>query len=264
MSSGEPDRRLGCAWYLTGACNYACPYCYDQVKPTRHPRWDMADVRRVFGALTEARGPLDIALTGGEPTLHPLFGEVVAHLSSHGHSLLVSSNLSCGAEPFLRHVADPSRCSVNASFHPSHARMAAFASIVRRLLDAGFGVVPSYVTYPPHLAEKPRHAAELRRVAPETTLSDLTFVGAYEGVAHPIPAPAAANVALPPAPPRPRRCRAGADYFAILSDGRVMRCVGPTPLFGDRWPTVRLADGPVPCPQEHCWCTSMHGLWVAE
>jgi len=253
------SRPLGCAWYLTGVCNYRCPYCYDQAKPETHPTVDMADVELIFGALTERRGPLEIALTGGEPSLHPAFEALLSYFSRNGHALLVSTNLSRGPEPFLRAVARPERCSINASFHPSHANIDQFGRSLQRLAEAGFPISPSYVLYPPNAAMLPRYEEKLRAYLSDVSLVGMTFVGEHGGVRHPLPpagVPAAGGV------PPGRYCRAGQDYFAILADGTIVRCVEGVPLRGDHWPLVHLDDRPAPCPSPHCFCSSMHHLWV--
>ena len=267
MASTGNAKPLGCAWYLTGVCNYDCPYCYDQAKPQVHPSIRMADVAGVFGALQEARGPLEIALTGGEPTLHPAFGDILAYLSGAGHDLVISTNLSCGPEPFLEAARQPSRCSLNASFHPSHADMREFGPAVRRLLDAGFRVVPSYVMYPPNVEALPRHEAELHAFAPGLAFGRMAFLGEWQGRHYPL-APQGEPGSESPAAGSPgergaqaRYCRAGQDYFAVLWTGEIARCVAGAPLTGDRWPTVRLVDRALPCALD-CHCADMHRLWA--
>jgi len=268
MPGSDHQRRLGCAWYVTGVCNYACPYCYYAVKPTHHPEIRMADVRAVFGSLAGARGQLDIALTGGEPSLHPLFAELLRYFSGAGHRLLVSTNLTCGSAPFLRGVSEPARCAINASFHPSHADMASFGPEVRRLLDAGFRVRPSYVLYPPHVEARPSYEAALQEHAPSAVLEGMGFVGEYEGRTYPEPtsthsASAASRPGESEEASRRRLCRAGCDYFAILADGAIARCVSGVPLRGDKWPRFELSTTPAPCPLDECLCADMHQLWVS-
>jgi hypothetical protein len=219
----------------------------------------MADVDRVFGALAERRGPLQIALTGGEPSLHPAFEALLSYFSRHDHMLLVSTNLSCGPQPFLRAVAHPERCSINASFHPSNANVQLFGQSLQRLAEAGFAVSPSYVLHPPNVASLPRWEERLRGYLPDVSLVGMAFVGDHNGVRYPLsPAGAPTTSGGPPG----RYCRAGQDYFAILADGTIVRCVEGVPLRGDRWPLVHLNDRPAPCPSSHCFCSSMHHLWV--
>jgi hypothetical protein len=264
MPRQDDRRRLGCAWYLTGVCNYACPYCYYPTKPTRHPEIRMTDVRAVFGSLAEARGEIDIALTGGEPSLHPLFVDLLRYFSDAGHRLLVSTNLSCGAGPFLRGVPEPARCTINASFHPSHADMASFGPEVRRLLDAGFPVRPSYVLYPPQVEARPTYEAALREHAPQAALEGMAFAGEYEGRTYPQKPTGEGTCTAPPEQARRGRpCRAGCDYFAILADGTITRCVSGCPLRGEKWPSFELSTTPAPCPLDECLCVDMHHLWVS-
>jgi len=252
-ASGKPQ--LGCAWYLTGVCNYDCPYCYDQSKPTRHPVLNMDDVRRVFGDFARARGPLRIAITGGEPTLHPRFREIVSYLDAEGHWLGISTNLSSGAEPFITSICRPADCHINASFHPSRSDVAVFGAEVRSLDDAGFPVSISYVLYPPHVERFEHYLEAMAEVAPGVEFRGAPFVGTYPGRE-------CRGRALPGSrESEPRTCRSGCDYFAILPTGAILRCVQGAPIRGDVWPTVRLNNGPSACPMPRCDCIDMHKLW---
>ncbi len=259
---------LGCSWFLTGACNYACPYCFDQAKPSEHPEIRMADVERVFGALVRQRGPMECYLSGGEPTLHPLFEPILQFLTSLGNVVLVNTNLSRGAAPFLR-SAGARPCAINASFHPSSAAMASFGPAVRELVEAGFHVEPTIVTYPPNEPHIDGYARELARYVPDVPLVPLAFLGTYRGRAYAPPEPRpprAEAIGGGRGPGLQRRgerlCRAGCDFFAIQWTGTIVRCVSHVALVGGRWPNLLLADGPLPCPLDRCYCNSMHHLWA--
>ncbi len=255
MIQASESPQLGCAWYLTGVCNYDCPYCYDQSKPTQHPAISTDDVRRVFGHLVKARGPLRIAITGGEPTLHPRFREILSYLDADGHTIRISSNLSLGAEPFIASVGRPADCRINASFHPSRSDVDRFGAEVRALTDAGFRVRISYALYPPHVGRLEDCRKAMAQAAPGVEFRAAPFVGTYQGreyQGHALPGSREGEA---------RTCRAGRDYFAILPTGAILRCVQGAHLMGDTWPTVRLNDGPAACPVARCDCIDMHELW---
>ena len=77
-------------WKLTDYCNYACSYC----SPHLHEGKDYyanrlsSDqlIRSFLNRLESLKGDkkLIVCLTGGEPTTHPLFGEIVERVQSIG------------------------------------------------------------------------------------------------------------------------------------------------------------------------------------
>ncbi|MEU5159108.1 radical SAM protein [Streptomyces sp. NPDC020875] len=78
---------------ITGRCQFTCPsHCYAQAGPGRtHGSMNKADWCRV---LEEAvlLGARTVQLIGGEPTLHPDFGDLVAHALGLGLNIRVYSN----------------------------------------------------------------------------------------------------------------------------------------------------------------------------
>lgn len=84
--------------FLTSACNLACPYCFAEglLRPAGAGRRDMtlAEVRAAvdffFGPPPRAWGMIKIA--GGEPTLNPEFGPIVAWLANEGYRPWIFTN----------------------------------------------------------------------------------------------------------------------------------------------------------------------------
>lgn len=62
---------------ITDGCNLTCPMCYAGSAPGKaHKSFD--DVKRAIDRLVAAEGRAEVAqLSGGEPTLHPQFGEIL-------------------------------------------------------------------------------------------------------------------------------------------------------------------------------------------
>ncbi len=64
---------------LTNHCNYSCPWCSMYSSPAGKTWMKLEDYRRVLGS----QGRCEIQLEGGEPTLHPQFGEFVRLAREH-------------------------------------------------------------------------------------------------------------------------------------------------------------------------------------
>ena len=82
--------------YLTSACNLRCRHCwiapsFVDGKPAPSDYLDLDLLRR---AVAEAKplGLHNAKLTGGEPTLHPQFVEIVDLLTNEGLSLNMETN----------------------------------------------------------------------------------------------------------------------------------------------------------------------------
>lgn len=63
---------------ITGKCRGGCEFCYMDSKETDHHYSDLIPkINSYFGALTDNQRCFQVALGGGEPTLHPDFVEVL-------------------------------------------------------------------------------------------------------------------------------------------------------------------------------------------
>jgi uncharacterized radical SAM superfamily Fe-S cluster-containing enzyme len=60
-------------------CNLECPICYAESGPKRTGERPLAEIRRMLDAIVANEGEADVVqLSGGEPTLHPQFFEILA------------------------------------------------------------------------------------------------------------------------------------------------------------------------------------------
>ena len=78
---------------ITSSCNLTCPMCYAGSAPGgKH--LSLADCRRQIDALVAAEGRAEICqLSGGEPTVHPQFAEVLAYaLSKEIDYVMINTN----------------------------------------------------------------------------------------------------------------------------------------------------------------------------
>jgi uncharacterized radical SAM superfamily Fe-S cluster-containing enzyme len=63
---------------VTDACNLTCPICYAESSPQRQTHRDLATLEKMLDAIVDNEGEPDIVqISGGEPTLHPQFFEIL-------------------------------------------------------------------------------------------------------------------------------------------------------------------------------------------
>ncbi|MDR2874549.1 MAG: radical SAM protein [Methylobacillus sp.] len=63
---------------ITDHCNLRCPICYADSSPQRQTSRDLATVERMLDAIVANEGEPDVVqISGGEPTLHPQFFEIL-------------------------------------------------------------------------------------------------------------------------------------------------------------------------------------------
>ncbi len=64
---------------VTDACNLACPVCYAHSSPQRTAHRPLAVIEAMLDALVRSEGEPDLVqFSGGEPTLHPAFFDILA------------------------------------------------------------------------------------------------------------------------------------------------------------------------------------------
>jgi pyruvate-formate lyase-activating enzyme len=272
----RPDlTQFGCIWRLTPKCNYRCPYCFDQEKAQPQIPYRLEECLPVFDRLARRYGRMQVGFTGGEPTLHPLFFPLVKHLSAAGQVLFVSTNLSRRPDLFLKNMAQPDLCYINASFHPNQTEVLPFYARVAALHEAGFHISCSCVLFPPHLSVGLAAQKFFARHLPEVYFGFSVFFGDYAGRRYPESYSAEEREIIETecgldlearimqtVRRGSRLCRAGQDFFVIAAEGRIVRCVSEAPLFHESFPDFSLSDQPFPCPLAQCLCPDMHEFWI--
>lgn len=116
-------------------CSHECPMCTTMSGP-RAPSHPLPELlRRIDGLL--ARGARCVALTGGEPPLHPEFWEIVAALRARGMGWVLHTNGRSFRQPGLaERAAEQGVLRALVSFHAHQAAAAdAIAGARRRTLE---------------------------------------------------------------------------------------------------------------------------------
>jgi MoaA/NifB/PqqE/SkfB family radical SAM enzyme len=70
-------------WNLGKRCNYDCAYCPSEIHDNVSPHTDINMLYRAVDKLV-ATGDIRLSFTGGEPCVHPMFGELVSYAKSSG------------------------------------------------------------------------------------------------------------------------------------------------------------------------------------
>ena len=82
---------VACTIFL-GGCDFRCPYChnFELVDGTASP---LMDEKELFSFLEKRKGLLDgVAITGGEPCLHPELPELIAAIRKMGYAVKLDTN----------------------------------------------------------------------------------------------------------------------------------------------------------------------------
>ncbi|HSI48264.1 MAG TPA: radical SAM protein [Ideonella sp.] len=87
---------------ITDHCNLRCPTCYASSGPERLTHRSMAEVNAMLDAVIASEGEADVVqISGGEPTLHPQFFEVLdaARARPIRHLMLNTNGIRIAEEP---------------------------------------------------------------------------------------------------------------------------------------------------------------------
>ncbi|MCK5055838.1 MAG: radical SAM protein [Candidatus Aminicenantes bacterium] len=81
--------------YISGSCNLACRHCWiTPIFQQENNNGQNIKLSYVKKALQEARplGLRSVKLTGGEPTIHPQFRDIIAMIANEGFEIIIESN----------------------------------------------------------------------------------------------------------------------------------------------------------------------------
>ncbi len=95
---------------ITDHCNLRCPTCYAASGPERLTHRSLAEVEAMLDAVVAAEGEADVVqISGGEPTLHPQFFEILAAAQARPirHLMVNTNGLRIAQEPgFAERLAE--------------------------------------------------------------------------------------------------------------------------------------------------------------
>jgi uncharacterized radical SAM superfamily Fe-S cluster-containing enzyme len=116
---------------INEACNLACPVCFADSSPTREGHRPLAEIERMLDALAASEGEADLVqFSGGEPTLHPQFFEILRAAKTRPiRHLMINTN-------GLRIAREPGFAEALAEFMPGFEVYLQFDSLQREALMA--------------------------------------------------------------------------------------------------------------------------------
>lgn len=81
-------------WNLGKRCNYDCSYCPSSIHDNSSPPTDIDILKQTIDKLSTIGKPIRLSFTGGEPCVHPKFGELLhyAHLQTNINWISVTTN----------------------------------------------------------------------------------------------------------------------------------------------------------------------------
>jgi MoaA/NifB/PqqE/SkfB family radical SAM enzyme len=137
-------------WLLGRYCNYSCSYCwsYANTKKKDHRPFEIISsaINNIFYQAKE-RGynEFSFSFSGGEPTLHPNFLDILQYLNTDGTIINITSNCSKSESWFNNMVTFKNISSFTASFHPQSANEYEFRKKLEIIRKSGIRLLINVV-----------------------------------------------------------------------------------------------------------------------
>ncbi len=122
---------------LTGNCNLNCIYCYATARQPADDGLSRREYAALFAKLARLAGPLEIVLTGGEPTLNPHWLAIARLAKEYGHAPQLLTNATRLTPEDLRQCAElftlikVSIDGSRAEIHDAHRGQGSFAASMK-------------------------------------------------------------------------------------------------------------------------------------
>jgi len=104
-------------WNLGKRCNFNCSYCPSSIHDNTSPHINIDILKSAVDKLVKLNKPIRISFTGGEPTVHPKFEELVNYCKNQGISWIsVTTNGTLPAEFYAKQRVDQYVFSVHMEY----------------------------------------------------------------------------------------------------------------------------------------------------
>jgi MoaA/NifB/PqqE/SkfB family radical SAM enzyme len=274
ISQKSNAEKITLGWDLCYTCNYRCPYCGVWEKESECDLLlDTKQWLEIWDRIFDRYGSCHIFMSGGEPSTHPFFYELVERLAKR-HVVDICTNLSWEVDRLISKISSD-RLKISPTFHPSQADFEGFFKKAIKIKEYLPNAQVYYVAYSgQQITEMP----ERSRMMKECGISLIPYplrgnqvvlntdeekriireVSPYQGEKI--------EYQLNKISPHGKLCRAGQHYAVIRVDGSVDRCSqyrsGEVGNFLDK--DFRLFDQARPCGKEYCpiesqWIVREHG-----
>ena len=84
VSRWDHGNAIKVEWNLGKRCNYDCSYCPSFIHDKTSAHTDIIVLKRTIDTLVSIGRPIRLSFTGGEPTVHPKFEELIHYAQSKG------------------------------------------------------------------------------------------------------------------------------------------------------------------------------------
>jgi tetratricopeptide (TPR) repeat protein len=270
--------RVFFTWGMHYECNYRCSYCYapkpekllfDEKNQNKALYLSLDEWIRIWDNIYGKYGSCRIRLDGGEPSMYPLFIELVAKVSRQ-HLLQINTNLSFDVSEFAK-VASPEMVRIDASFHPEFSTIENFVDKIKVLNECGFKLVVSCVAYPPFLDKIKEYKEPFEKL--HIPFITHPFSGEFNGKSYPrayeieeiskiYNLDEASRLVMgwrkgEKNITKGKFCRMGQSYGRIYPNGDVYRCCAEGGMFkigNIAQNTFQLLDEAIECGSENCPC----------
>lgn len=171
-----------CAIELATICNYHCEFCSGpRIKKAVRRGRTLEEIAQIADFFNSSGKRWQIGMSGGEPTVHPFFEELVRRLSAK-HTFFLFTNLSCDVDWLMSFLPAEKTAYIKASLHPE-ANPQEFLDKFSRLYDAGYNPILILVSLPDQFERLSEIAAECESRGFPYTFSVLE--GPYKGKNYP-------------------------------------------------------------------------------
>lgn len=122
------------AFNITNACNYSCRYCVQDQQDFQVSHLPLEFITQVIDACADYGRVTALNFSGGEPTVHPRFYDILSYARSKGAwSLQCTTNGSEGKEYFKKARAIDSNLRHGVSIHFDHYHPGKVAEMIEQL-----------------------------------------------------------------------------------------------------------------------------------
>lgn len=118
-------------WLLGRYCNYSCSYCWPYANTKKKDHRSIEVIKNAIDTIFRQAKEHDcfefsFSFSGGEPTLHPNFLDIMKHLSTETTYVNVTSNTSRSINWIKEMIQHENISSWTASFHPQYTTESEF------------------------------------------------------------------------------------------------------------------------------------------
>jgi len=124
----NPQNRLRINWDMGRRCNYICSYCFlHNRQPDDFP--DTKDLHAVVDNMVDLDNNIALTMTGGEPTFHPGYMDIVEHLIKHKSAFsIINTQTNLGMpykffQEFARRFEGERKLRLSMSYHIEFAKV---------------------------------------------------------------------------------------------------------------------------------------------